>query len=168
MADKLILLMYESWGDLDRAVEQLTPEEATTRHAGGSAIAWTLGHVTNMVDSWINTKFQGLPPHPVISNPIFRTGGTGEANDWTLVLEAVSEVRKAARQFLHSPQRPDLDHVIPYDGSIAFLRPVGLTLRYAFMRIAAHHFIHVGEITTIRSRLGHTIEDVQDWGRALA
>jgi len=35
------------------------------------------------------------------------------------------------------------------------------------MSIAAHHFLHVGEILTIRSRLGHVVEDAQSWGRAL-
>jgi hypothetical protein len=57
MANKLILLMYESWANLDRTVDGLPTEEATTRHDGGSAIAWSLGHVTHMVDSWINTRF---------------------------------------------------------------------------------------------------------------
>ena len=167
MLDKLILLMYESWADLDRAVNGLTPEQATTRHDGGSAIAWTVGHVSNMVDSWINMRFQGLPPHSVISHPIFRTGGSGEAKDWPAILTAVKEVRDAARRFLDSAEEPDLDRVIPYDGSINFLRTTGLPLRYALMRIAAHHYIHMGEIVTIRSRLGHEIEDLPEWGRAL-
>jgi hypothetical protein len=167
MPNKLILLMYESWADLDRAVDGLTSEEATMRHAGGSAIAWTLGHVTNMVDSWINMRFQSLPPHPIISHPMFRTGGTGEAKDWLTTLVAVKEVREAARRFLDSAQEPDLDRVIPYDGSITFLRTTGLPLHYALMRIAARHYIHVGEIVTVRSRLGHVVEDLPEWGRSL-
>ena len=66
--------MYESWSELDRAVDGLTSEEATTRHYEGSAVAWTLGHLTTMVDSWINVRFQGLPPHPIASHSMFRTG----------------------------------------------------------------------------------------------
>ena len=77
MSNKLIGLMYESWADLDRAVSGLTPEEALARHDGGSSIAWTVGHLTHMLDSWIVVRFQGLPPHPVISDPTFRTGGSG-------------------------------------------------------------------------------------------
>ena len=167
MPNKLILLMYESWADLDRSVNGLTPKQATTRHDGGSAIAWTLGHVTNMVDSWINMRFQHLSRHPVISHPMFRTGGSGEAKDWPTILAAVKEVREAARRFLDSAEELDLDRVMPYDGSINFLRTTGLSLRYALGRIAAHHYIHVGEIVTVRSRLGHVIEDFPEWGRAL-
>jgi hypothetical protein len=159
--------MYESWTDLDRAVNGLTPKQATTRHDGGSAIAWTLCHVTNMVDSWINMRFQRLPPHPAISQPMVRTGGSGDAKDWPIILTAVKKVREAARRFLDSAQEPDLDRVIPYDGSINFLRTTGLPPRYALMRIAAHHYIHIGEIVTIRSRLGHEIEDFPEWGMAL-
>ena len=165
--DKLILLMYRSWADIDRAVDGLTAEVATARHDGGSSIAWTVGHVTHMVDSWINTRFQGLSPHPVISQPAFRSGASGDADDWRGIQAAVREVRDASREFLEADHPPDLDRVIPYDGSIEQLRPVGLTLRYALMRISAHHFVHVGEIVTIRSRLGHAVGDFPDWGRDL-
>ena len=169
MPTKLVLLTYESWADLYRAIDGLTPEGATTRSHGSSAIAWTLGHVTHMVDSWINVRFQGLPPHPVIDTPDFRAGGGGDALDWTTVLGAAGEVRESARRFLDTVDDADLGRVIPYDGSIELLRGTGLRLGYALMRITAHHYIHVGEIVTVRSRLGHATDemDLPDWGRAL-
>ncbi len=169
MTAKLVLLTYESWANLYRAIDGLTPEEAVTRSHGSSAIAWTLGHVTHMVNSWINVNFQGLPPHPVIDSPEFRAGGGGEALDWPTVLTAAGEVRDAARQFLDTVDEADLDRVIPYDGSIELLRETGLRLGYALMRITAHHYIHVGEIVTVRSRLGHDMgqTELPDWGSAL-
>lgn len=166
--DKLILLTYASWAQVDQAISGLTLEEATTPHHGGSSIAWTMSHVTHMVDSWINTRFQGLPPHIFISNSNFRAGGNGEENDWLTVQVSVREVRESARRFLDSCQAADLDRVVPYDGSISFLRPIGLSLRYALMRIMAHHFMHAGEIVTVRSRLGHVLDEGPDWGQALA
>lgn len=167
MTDKLILLMYQSWLDLDAAVEGLTAEEAEARHGGASRIAWTVGHVTHMLDSWINTRFQKLPAHPLISDDMFRTGASGDSPGWPAVSAGVREVREAARHFLDSSPGPDLERTIPYDGSIAFLRPAGLSLRYALMRISAHHFMHAGEIRTIRSGLGHTFSESPDWGRIL-
>ncbi len=165
--NKLIALLYESLADLDRSVAGLSPEDATARHDGHSSIAWTVGHVTNMLDAWIVGRFAGLPLHPVLSDPKFRRGGGGEADSWPAIRSAVSEVHELARRFLESEQAADLERLIPYDGSIDYLRPVGLSLRYALMRIAAHHFVHVGEIVTIRSRLGHRIEDFPGWGQAL-
>ena len=169
MPIKLVLLTYESWADLYRAIEGLTAEEATTRSHRSSTVAWTLGHVTHMVDSWINVRFQGLPPHPVIDSHQFRAGGGGEALDWPTVLAAAGEVRDAARRFLDIVDEADLDRVIPYDGSIGLLRDTGLRLGYALMRITAHHYIHIGEIVTVRSRLGHATGETElpDWGRAL-
>ena len=168
MPHALALFLYESWSLLDDAVAGLTPEEAPTRHDGGSSIAWTIGHVTTMVDSWINVNFQGLPPHPIIGGRQFHVGGTGEWDEWEGILAATDEVRRHARLYLDSG--PPIDQVIPYDGSIQFLRETGLRLSYALMRIAAHHFIHAGEIVTIRSRLGHDTDSLArpDWGRPLA
>jgi len=166
--DPLTLLMYRSWADIDRAVEGLTAKEATARYEGGSSIAWTFGHVACTLDSWINSRFQGLSPHPVISRPAFRSGGSGEVDDWPAVQAAVREVRDASRRFLDADPPPDLDRMIAYDGSIEDLRPIGLSLRYTLMRISAHHFVHVGEIVTIRSQRGHAVGEFPDWGRDLA
>jgi hypothetical protein len=167
-AYRLVLLLYESWATLDRNTEGMTEEHLTTRKHGGSSIAWTLGHVTNMLDSWINVRFQGLSPDPVVAVPNFRAGGNGDAVDWTTIHTSVGAVRSRARQYLDSDPPPDLEAVVPYDGSIRFLRPSGLRLSYALMRIAAHHLMHAGEVESIRVRLGHPAAEGQDWGRALA
>lgn len=165
MPDKLILYMYQSWMDLDAAVAGLTAEEATTRDHGGSSIAWTAGHVANMVDSWLNVRFQKLPPHPLISQTAFRTGESGDASDWPGIEAGVAEVRRRAKALLDADPGPDLDQTIPYDGSIQYLRPVGLSIRYAVLRIAAHHFLHTGEIGTLRARIGRPIPDDREWGK---
>lgn len=167
MTDKTVGLMCESWANLDDALSGLTPEEATEREDGFSSIAWTVAHVTTMVDSWINVNFQGLPPNRVIGQPDFRNGGSGGSKDWPAISNAISEVRAAARGFLDPMEGPDLDRTVPYAGSIEFLRPTGLRLGYAVTRIAAHHFMHLGEIVTVHSRMGHTVEERPDWGRTL-
>ena len=167
MPDKLALLVYQSWSDLDRAVAGLTPEQATERRDGQSAIAWTVGHVSQQVDSWLNMRLQGLPAHPLIRDPRFRTGAAGDADDWPGLLAAVAEVRGRARRFLDAEPGPDLDLRVPYDGGVAHLRTTGLSLRHALMAIAAHHFLHVGEIETLRSLRGLRRHDTSrgEWGR---
>jgi hypothetical protein len=170
MPARLVLFLYESWRLLDGAVNGLSREEATAREGTNSSIAWTVGHVTNMLDGWVNMRFQGLTPHPFISLPNFRTGGDGNERDWLKVLASVKEVRAAAREYLDCLQDSDLDRVIPYDGGIDFLRTRGLSLRYALERTSAHHYLHFGEIMTIRSQMGHAVNTLfgSDWGRALA
>jgi hypothetical protein len=167
MPDNLALLVYQAWSDLDEAVAGLTPEQATDRRDGQSAIAWTVGHVSQQVDSWLNMRLQGLPPHPLIRDPRFRTGASGDADDWPGLLAAVQEVRATARRFLDAEPAPALDLRVPYDGGVVFLRATGLSLRHALMSIAAHHFLHVGEIGTLRSLRGYPHPDTGrgDWGR---
>ncbi len=167
MPNKLVGLLYESWADLDRAVSGISEEEATRHDEGGSSIAWTVAHVTQMLDSWLVARFQGVPPHPAISDAAFSTGASGEAEDWALIERSVTEVRRAARRWLEGRPDPDLGLVIPYDGSITYLRPTGLPLSYAVLRIAAHHFTHVGEIETLRSLRGHPAEGSREWGLPL-
>ena len=82
MPDRLVLFLYESWKYLDESVEGLTREEATARHDGGSSIAWTIGHVTTVVDSSVNANFQDLPSHPFISGNRFRNGGSPSLHTW--------------------------------------------------------------------------------------
>jgi hypothetical protein len=75
----------------------------------------------------------------------------------------MQEIRRRARGLLHAAPASDLDRSVAYDGGIAYLRAGGLTLRYALMSIAAHYFLHVGEIVTIRSRIGRPVTDVPRW-----
>ncbi len=151
---KLVGLLFEAWKDMDRVLADLDPEEAVRPLDGGSSIAWTAAHVANQVDAWINVRFQRRPPHQLIGQARFRVGGTGAADDWQAIEAGVQEVRDAARTYLEGLSESDLELVIPYDGSLSRLRETGLPLRYALLRICAHHYFHIGEIATKRSALG--------------
>ena len=167
LAEHLVELLYQSWRDLDEAISGLTSADAESRYEELSRIAWTVGHVTQQVDSWFNVRFQGESPHPVLSDPMFHTGASGESAPWPEVLAGVEEVRRRARAFLDGLAPADLDRTVAYDGGIEYLRPGGLRLGYALVRTAAHHFLHAGEILTIRSLLGHELEDSWVWGQEL-
>jgi hypothetical protein len=170
MPDNLALLVYQAWSDLDQVVAGLTPAQATERRDGQSAIAWTVGHVSQQVDSWLNMRLQGLPRHPLLADPAFATGAAGAFEDWPGLLAAVAEVRATARRFLDAEPTPPLDLRVPYDGAIPFLCETGLSLRHALMSIAAHHFMHAGEIETLRSLRGWTrpAAGPGNWGREFA
>ncbi len=152
--------LFDAWDDLDRSLAGVAPAEMVEPWNGGSAFTWTYGHVTNMVDAWLNVRFQGLPPHPVIGDPDLRIGGSGRAADWSSIRQGVAEVRETTRCYLQELTESDLDRVIPYDGSVAALRAGGLSLRYALLRAIAHHHYHIGEIATKREQLGHVVGDL--------
>ena len=43
---------------------------AAERRDGQSAIAWTVGHVSQQVDSWLNMRLQGLPRNALLADPL--------------------------------------------------------------------------------------------------
>lgn len=157
---KLVGLLLEAWNDIDRVVASLPPADAARPRNGGSSFAWTYAHVANQLDAWLNVRFQKRPAHALIGQTRFRIGGPGTTDDtWDAIRAAVLDVRQAARSYLETLTDADLDLVIPYDGSLSPLRESGLSLRYALLRICAHHYFHIGEIAAKRSRLGHQVGD---------
>ena len=157
-SDKQIGLLYEAWADLDRVIEGLDALTATRSLEGGTSIAWAVAHVTTQVDSWVNVRLAGLSPHRVISDTRFRLNGSGvPKEDWQLILGSIDEVRRSARQYLDNS--PPMDTLAPYTGSLEYLRESGITLRYAVLKMSAHHYFHIGEISTRRDLLGHSVGD---------
>ncbi len=148
-------MLFSAWADYDRALADVSREDAVRQIGGGSSFAWTLAHVTHGIDSWINVRFQEMEPHPLISEPRFRMGGDGSANDWEAIQAAVLDVRERARVYLVSGAGSDLDLVVPYDGTFLPFREHGIQLRPAILQNATHHFFHLGEIVTKREWMGY-------------
>lgn len=156
--DKQTGLLYEAWTDLDRVIDGLDTPTATRSLDGGSSIARATAHVTAHLDTWVNVRFAGLSPHPVINDVRFRLNGGGVLEgEWQLIQRSVNEVRESVRHYLNAS--PAMDSLVPYSGSIELLRESGITLRYTILRMSAHHYFHIGEISTKRDRLGHSVGD---------
>ena len=153
----LVGALFDAWGAFDLVLEGVTPADMVAPWGGGSAFAWTHGHVANSIDAWLNVRFQGLAPHPVIGDHNLRFGGSGRAEDWPAIARGVAEVRAATRRHLEEVAEADLDRVIPYDGSLVALRSTGLALRHAITINLVHHHYHIGEIATKRAQLGHAV-----------
>ncbi len=153
----LVGALFDAWDDLDLVLAGLTSAEMIEPWGGGSALAWTYGHVANSTDSWTNVGFQRRTPHPVIGDHNLRFGGDGRATDWSAIQQGVTEVRESARDYLYKLTDSDLDLVIPYDGSLVALHSQGLSLRHAVTVDLVHHHYHVGEIATKRAQLGHIV-----------
>ena len=96
MAHQLVELLYQSWEDLDHAIEGLSAADAETGRQGLSPIAWTVGQVGQQVDSWFNVRFAGNEAHPFLGDPMFHTGADGDSPSWSEVLRATTDVREVA------------------------------------------------------------------------
>jgi uncharacterized damage-inducible protein DinB len=152
---KLTGLLFNAWDDADRVYANLTIADALKRHEGGSSFAWTLRHMTEGVDNWVNVTLQGGKANATLAQEREKFGRTGDAGDWEAIRAAVAEVRNSARAYLENLTDADLDQIkVP---------PIGrwqeAPLRYYISRAIAHHYFHIGEVAAKRDRLGHKVGD---------
>ena len=96
---------------------------------------------------------------PLIGQPRFRMGGTGESGEWEAIRAGVEESRVPIRSYLTWARPAELDRVYAYDGSFVHLHATGITARYALHRAISHHYFHIGEIATKRAQAGHAVGD---------
>ena len=159
-------LVVEAWNDFDRVVEGVSPEDAIANREGQSSIAWAVAHVTEHLDRLINHALGGNDRHPYLGVDRFRVGSEGVADDWAAIRRAVKEIREAARPLLESVTQEDLD--VPRDFPGAVSQALGdQTLRYALVRIGAHHYFHIGVIACQRDLRGHSVGDYPGLLRAV-
>ncbi len=152
---KLVALLFDTWEDADRAFAGLDEADALTRHDGGSAPAWTLSHMTAGVDFLINARVRQGSVHPTLGRQFAQFGTTGEADDWPGIQAAVREVRAGLRAYLEPLTDADLERLrFPATGPWP-----ETSLRYILCRAITHHYFHIGEVASKRSRLGHRAGD---------
>ena len=159
LMDPLVGLVLEAWADFDRVVEGLSAEAAVLNPHGQSSAAWALGHCTEHLDRWINHTLQGLDRHPLLGSDRFRMGSEGAADDWDAIRAATAEVRDAARPYLEGITSDRLDQRHVFKGAVTKALGGELTLRYALIRIGAHHYFHIGVIACQRDLRGERVGD---------
>lgn len=157
---KLIGLVFDSWDDLDRVLNKLDIKEAIESPNGESSFTWTLAHVTEQVDRWINVIAQNMLPHPDLGKKEFGFGGTGISQDWQLINQASQEVRAAAKSYLDNLSDNDLESIVVNDNDPnAKPERKRIKLYSVILRIIAHYYFHIGEIAAKRDRIGHSVGD---------
>jgi len=156
---KLVGLVFDTWGDADRVMEGLTPDEAGANFREGSSFAWTAGHIANTLDFWVNVRFGGHDAHPLIGQDRFRYGGDGKAEEWEAIRRGADEVRTRARALITDMSDEDIEITTPYEGRFEGLQGKGISIRYYLSRVVAHHYFHIGEIASKRDMMGHSVGD---------
>lgn len=154
----LVGALLDAWSDLDRVTAGMSEADAVDGSAG-SSYAWTVAHLANQVDGWINRRYADAEADPVIGDDRYRFGGDGRAERWAELRDAARGVRLRARAFLDGLTEADLDRPITYPGSLPELTGREVTLRYTLLRVLAHHYFHIGELATKRSAAGTAVGD---------
>ncbi len=154
----MIAALFDAWSDLDRVCSGMDEAEAIAS-SNGSSYGWTVAHLANQVDSWINSRFAGAERHALVGDARYRFGGDGKAAAWAELWDASRAVRDTAGSFLRGLGEADLDRTIPYPGSLPELAARTVTLRYTLLRVLVHHYFHIGELASKRSAAGTSVGD---------
>src|SRR3990170_1774590 len=159
-----VAMLVEAWRDLDRALDGLSKADAERRLGGASPISWTVAHLAENVDRLINDLFLGKERNPFVMDGSFRFGATGEPADWLAAMREARKGRGACHSHLMGLSEGGLDRRVPYSGSnvgmrVAAERHGGVSLRYVLVRVALHHYYHIGEIVSARKAAGHDAGD---------
>jgi hypothetical protein len=153
-------MLTAGWRDLDRLLSHVSDAMAVVQPGPGRAsVAWTVGHLANQADGWINVRFAAREPHPLLSANRWRMGSDGTADDWAGIQLAVSEVRAASMAFLADVTASQLDAPKPYYGSIPDLKERTISLRYSIIRVTVHTYYHVGAMASDLVAVGLSVGD---------
>lgn len=152
-------LMLDALDDLARSLEGMDKSGAERREAGFSPVSWTVAHIAQHIDSWVNNILAGHPRNNFFAGTEFAKGASGEGADWQTVSGVLSEVLGRSRAFLEIVSQAELERAEVYQGSMQPLRGKSVTGNYRLARLTAHIYYHIGEIVTIRTARGEKVGD---------
>ena len=152
-------LLVDALDDLERSLDGLTGIEAERRCPGLNPICWTVAHLAQHIDSWVNGIMAGEPAEPFLSTDRFRRGSGGEPAEWGAAQAACTRVLHKARGYLARAAGTDLEQTSPYTGNVEWLKGKPIPGKYRLARLVAHVYYHVGDITAVRATMGHSASD---------
>ena len=154
----LASLFIDTLDDLERSLDELGTEDAEKQLPNATSISQIVAHIAHWVDSWVNASMGSLDRNHYLAC-VWHPNWQKMAPRWQVVRAASSEVFDRARGVLSNMGEQELAQASLYEGSQAGIRGKHITGNYRLGRIVAHTYYHIGDITTIRARLGHKVED---------
>ena len=154
----LASLFMDSLDDLDRSLDGLSAEDAEEQLSDATSISQIVAHIAHWVDSWVNASMGNLHRNHYLAC-VWHPNWERIAPRWRDVRAASSEVFERTRVVLSNISEEDLAQASLYEGSQAGIQGKQITGSYRLGRIIAHTYYHIADITNIRARLGHKVED---------
>ncbi len=151
-------LFMDSLDDLERSLDGLSSEGAEKQLPNATSISQTVAHIAHWVDSWVNASMGSLDRNHYLAC-VWHPNWQKMAPRWQDVRAASSDVFDRARGVLSNMDEQELAQGSLYEGSQAGIRGKHITGNYRLGRLVAHTYYHIADITTIRARLGHKVED---------
>jgi hypothetical protein len=153
MTHPSVLQLRFTCAEFQRALKNITPEEAVRRFEPINCISWIIGHLAWQEQLYWLTHAQGITPAPKVNTCANSQPATTPPLDemwaaWRLVTESADtwlDTLDSAQLATHTLNARVKPHA-PYKESI------GTRLH----RTTYHYWYHMGESQAIRQLLGHT------------
>ena len=144
--------------DLERALEGLRSDDAERSLEAGS-ISWTVAHVAQHIDSWVVGEIGRSTRNPYFNSEAFQRGAVAQTASWSDVDGALRETLDQAGSILGELTDDEITQPSEYLGSIDALKGKLVTPHYRLLRLGAHIYYHVADITSMRATLGTQAQD---------
>lgn len=148
----LVLQLRFTRGEFQRALKNITPEEAVRQFEPINCISWIIGHLAWQEQLYWLTHAQGITPAPEVN--ACASGQPASAPPLDEMWAAWRLVTQTADAWLDTLDTAQLEtHTLkrskPYE---PYKESIGTRLR----RTTYHYWYHTGESQAIRQLLGHT------------
>jgi hypothetical protein len=152
MPHPLVLQLRFTRSEFQRALKNVTPEEAVRRFEPINCISWMIGHLAWQEQMYWLTQAQGITPAPEVN--ACANGQPASTPPLDEMWAAWRAITAAADPWLDSLDSAQLaTHILqrikPYK---PYKESIGTRLR----RTTYHYWYHIGESQAVRQLLGHT------------
>lgn len=150
MPHPLVVQLRFTRKEFQRALKNMTDEEARRRFEPMNCISWIIGHLAWQEQEYWLTRAQRLTPAKQVEAQAFGQPATTPPLDemW----QAWQTITKASDPWLDTLTSADLKtHSLRKDGE-PYKESLGSQLR----RVTYHYWFHIGDAQAIRQLLGHT------------
>ena len=154
----LASLFIDSLDDLERSLDELGSEDAEKQLPDATSISQIVAHIAHWIDSWVNASMGSLQRNRYLAC-VWHPNWEKMAPRWQDVRSASSNVFAEARDVVSNLSEQELTQSALYEGSQAEIQGKHITGDYRLGRIIAHTYYHIADITTVRARLGHDVQD---------
>ncbi len=154
----LASLFIDSLDDLERSLHELGSEDAERQLPDATSVSQIVAHIAHWIDSWVNASMGSLRRNHYLAC-VWHPNWESMAPRWQDVRSASSNVFARARDVVSNLSEQELARSALYEGSQAEIQGTQLTGDYRLGRIIAHTYYHIADITTVRARLGHEVQD---------
>lgn len=151
MPHPLVLQLRFARSEFQRALVDLTDEEARRRIPPMNCISWSIGHLAWQEQRYWLGRGQGEMPLPQI-NVLYASGAPSSAPPLDEIWAAWRTITQAADPWLDTLTTETLQESAMQVGN----PPFDLYFGNLLQRTIYHYWYHTGENSAIRQMLGHT------------